>query len=146
MAGYAGGTTATDVARLRRMVNEAGTATYSDALLIATIAYYPVPDETGRDPRLYSGSADTDWTPTYDLAAAAADIWQEKAAALATGAFDFTADGATFNRSQVSAAAKTEAVRWAGRRMALPRVLRAELGPGTDTRYWISNLAEPDDL
>ncbi len=40
-----------------------------------------------------------DWTATYDLHAAAADIWEEKAAILSAD-YDFTADGATLARSQ----------------------------------------------
>lgn len=142
MSGYAGGTTSADIARLRRMINESGTTTYSDAALAIIIAYYPVPDVTGQNPLLHSGAANTSWTATYDLAAAAAEIWQEKAAALASTAFDFTADGATFNRSQISASAKAEAARWASRRMALPRELRAELGLGTEVQRWIGNLSE----
>jgi hypothetical protein len=142
MAGYAGGTTASDIARLRRMISESGTATYTDATLAEIISYYPVPDVAGHNPRLYSGSVNTTWVATFDLASAASDIWAEKAAALATGAYDFTADGATFNRSQISAAAKTEAGKWAARRMALPRELRADLGLGTEVQRWIGNLSE----
>ena len=142
MPGYAGGTTATDIARLRRMTNESGTATYTDATLIEIISAYPVPDITGENPYLYSGSANTSWIATYDLAAAASDVWSEKAAAQATGAYDFTADGATFNRSQISAASKAEATRWNSRRMALPQTLRADLGLGTEVQRWVGNLSE----
>ena len=145
MSGYAGGTTATDIARLRRMINESGTVTYTDATLAASIANYPAPDVAGQNPRLYSGSVNTSWVATYDLAAAAADIWSEKSAALATGSFDFTADGATFNRSQIGMAAKTEAARWSSRRMALPRELHADLGLDTDVERWIDNLPEPHE-
>jgi hypothetical protein len=41
-----------------------------------------------------------DWTATYDLHAAAADIWEEKAGVVSVD-YDFNADGATLNRSQV---------------------------------------------
>ena len=40
-----------------------------------------------------------EWIPTYDLNAAAADIWEEKAATVADE-FDFKADGGSFTRSQ----------------------------------------------
>jgi hypothetical protein len=144
MSGYAGGTATADLTRLRRMINESGTATYTDATLVTIIACYPVPDAAGEYPLLYSGSANTAWVATYDLASAAADVWDEKAAALATGAYDFTADGATFHRSQISAGARAQANVWRSRRMALGRVLRADMGSVTEVQRWIGNLAEPD--
>lgn len=143
MPGYTGGTAAADLARLRRMVDESGTATYSDAALATIIAYYPVPDITGEYPYLYSGSANTDWTATYDLASAAADIWEEKAAAVAGVNYDFTADGATFNRSQITSGMMGQAGKWRSRRMALGRVLRTDMGIATEVQY-IGNLAEDD--
>jgi hypothetical protein len=45
---------------------------------------------------------DTDWSPTYDLNAAAAEGWRWKAAAVA-GSFDFVTDSQRFDRSQVVA-------------------------------------------
>lgn len=45
---------------------------------------------------------DLDWIPTYDLNAAAADGWGEKAG-IAAGDYSFTAAGKTFNRHQVHA-------------------------------------------
>jgi len=144
MPGYAGGTAAADLARLRRMINESGTATYTDATLVTIIAAYPVPDAAGEYPLLYSGSANTTWVATFDLAAAASDCWAEKEAALATGAYDFTADGATFHRSQIAAGARKQVNLWRSRRMALGHVLRADLGATTEVQRWIGNLAEPD--
>lgn len=51
-----------------------------------------------------NGLAPTDaaWTPTYDLNRGAAEGWRRKAGRLAMR-FDFTSDGATFNRAQVVA-------------------------------------------
>jgi len=115
MSGYAGGTAAADVARLRRMVAESGTAAYSDALLVAEIARHPLPDITGEWPYLTSGSANTDWTGTYDLAAAAAAIWEEKATGKADF-YSFTADGATFQKQQVYEQYNKEARKWRSRR------------------------------
>jgi hypothetical protein len=145
MSGYSGGTTKTDIARLRRMVDEGSAATYTDAALVAIITAYPVPDALGEDPVTRWGVANAEWVATYDLAAAAADIWAEKASALATGAFDFTADGATYNRSQVGAGAKSMVAYWSSRRMALPRTLKAEIGRGDDVIPWIGNLPEPTE-
>ena len=84
---------AEDIAQLRRMVSESSTTTYSDALLGEMAEKYPIIDADGYFPD------DDDWTATYDLNAAAADIWAEKGAAV-VGNFDFSADGASFSRSQ----------------------------------------------
>lgn len=45
------------------------------------------------------GPLDATYTTTYDLNAIAAEVWREKAALAADG-FDFTAEGASFTRSQ----------------------------------------------
>lgn len=71
---------AEQVAALRRMTAELSEDTYSDAALEGRIA------AAGGD--------------EADLAPIAADIWTEKAGALA-GSFNFTADGATFNRADM---------------------------------------------
>lgn len=143
MSGYAGGTANSDILRLRRMVAEPGTATYTDGLLAAVIARYPLPDSAGEWPYLTSGSVNPAWTPTFDLAAACADIWSEKAAAIA-GAFDFTADGATFHKAQAVEQYERQARIWRSRRakgnsemVVYPRA--SEMFP------WIVNLAEDDD-
>ena len=88
--------TADQIARVRRMVAEADdSGGYTDAILSALIEEYPLYDLYGYEPE------DTDnWTATYDLARAAADVWEEKASAVAAD-YDLTADGATLNRSQV---------------------------------------------
>jgi hypothetical protein len=111
---------AADIARLRRMVAEPTTTTYSDSVLSETIARYPVRDADGLAP------TDTDWTATYDLNAAASDVWSEKAAALAT-AFDFTADGGSFQRSQSAKQAQLMASYYRSRRYARSVVLSADL-------------------
>lgn len=83
-----------EVVKLRRMVAESTSDTYSDDDLEDIIETYPVLDSEGLDPD------DDAWTATYDLNAAAAQIWEEKAAAL-IGLYDFNADGGSFNRSQM---------------------------------------------
>ncbi len=102
--------TAAQIARLRRMVAEPTATTYSDDDLGAIIESHPVPDSEGYWP------TDDDWTATYDLNAAAAEVWEEKAAALAD-AYDFQADGASFQRNQLYANAQQQARRYNARRM-----------------------------
>lgn len=141
MAGYQGGTAAPDIARLRRMVAEPGTATYTDTLLVTAISNYPLPDVTGEWPLLTTGSANTDWTATYDLAAAAADVWDEKTNVF-VDAFDFTADGATFHKSQVYAQYAKEARKWRSRRSLGSHTMSPYPAPRiTDT--FVFNINDP---
>lgn len=95
-----------EIAQLRRMINEPTTATYSDATLEDYIEAHAVADERGVQPFEMDFSttpptrtAVEQWIATYDLNAAAAQLWEEKAAAVASG-FAFTADGATHHRDQ----------------------------------------------
>lgn len=83
-----------DIAKLRRLTAEPTDATYSDAALVIVIESHPLRDPDGRDPE------HDDWVPTYSMNAAAADIWEEKAAAVACN-FDFSADGASYQQSKV---------------------------------------------
>lgn len=141
--------TAAQIAQLRRMVAEPTTATYDDTTLAGYIEAYPLLDERGEEPYIWDTSSsppeqddNEDWIPTYDLHAAAADIWDEKAAALAT-AFDATADGASLRLSQ-----KYEQA------MARVRYHRSRRSPksGTLVKWpkeradmsWIGNLPEAD--
>lgn len=91
--------------RLRRMVDEPTEATYDDDLIDTYIETYPLLDALGTGPQDvdYSTTPPTiteldEWIPTYDLHAAAADIWLEKAAAIADE-FTFKADGGSYSRS-----------------------------------------------
>jgi hypothetical protein len=98
--------TAAQIAQVRRMVNEPTTTTYSDVAIATYIEAYALTDENGEAPRVPSTTlpgvmmVNPDWTPVYDLHAAAADILDEKAATVSVD-YDFTADGATLNRGQV---------------------------------------------
>jgi hypothetical protein len=91
--------------RFRRMTGEPTTTTYSDETLEDIIGLYPLEDARGESPWIESETTpgtleeNPDWNPTYDLNAAAADIWAEKAAVMA-GDFDFSADGGNYSRSQ----------------------------------------------
>ena len=81
------------IAKLRRMIAEPTDATYTDGDLEDTIEEHAALDSKG-----YAPDSD-DWTATYDLNAAAAALWEEKATAF-VGLYDFNADGGSFNRSQ----------------------------------------------
>jgi len=108
-----------DIARLRRMVNEPSLDTYDDDALAAVLATYPVDDAAGVEP---SGAG---WTPTYDLHRAAASLWDEKAAREADS-YDFSqgsAGNATYKRSQ----RYTQALRMARHYRALAPMKAVEL-------------------
>lgn len=100
------GATAAQVAQLRRMTDEPSSSTYTDTALEDLIESYPLMDERGVVPYYYDESTtppspvyNTGWIPTYDLNAAARDIWDEKAAAIAED-FTFSADGGSYNRDE----------------------------------------------
>ncbi|MEJ5222843.1 MAG: hypothetical protein WHV44_00185 [Anaerolineales bacterium] len=82
---------------------------YPDSTLVSIIEQYPLPDANGLFPE------EDGWTPRYDLNAAAADVWAEKAAGLA-GQYDFSADGASFQRSQAYEQAMKQARYYRSRR------------------------------
>ena len=80
--------------RLKRMT-KTGTpvdSTYTDSVLADILSQYTLPDIDGNQP----GS--DDWTPTYDLHAAASQIWEEKAA-FDYDKFDFSAVGDSYSRT-----------------------------------------------
>lgn len=105
---------AEQISQLRRMVAEPTDATYSDALITTYIENYPTVDENGESPRIPSTvtpgeqMVNPDWTETYDLHAAAAAIWEEKAG-LVAGKFDFSADGGSYSQSQANRAMMSQA-------------------------------------
>ena len=113
---------AATLAQFRRMVDELTTATYSDALLTAYIETYPMMDERGVAPYYYDVTTNpptrvaTDgWYPTYDLNAAAAAVWEEKAAAVAKD-FDFPTFTGIYAHSTVHENYKKQARYYAARR------------------------------
>lgn len=98
--------TAAMAARLRRMVDEPTEDTWDDDAIDEYIERYPLLDVLGTDPQDvdFSTTPPTiseadEWIPTYDLHAAAADIWEEKAGTV-SDEFDFKADGGSFSRKQ----------------------------------------------
>lgn len=82
------------IADVRRMTAVAVTdATHTTAVITAHIEKYPQIDQDSRDPD------EASWTPIYDLNAAAAAIWLEKASAAASQ-FNFATDGSSFKCDQ----------------------------------------------
>lgn len=86
--------TAALVARLRRMTNIKPIDTvWTEAVLAEYIERYPLLDADGNAPD------DSDWVASYDLHAAASDVWSERASCLADD-YDFSAYDASFSQSQ----------------------------------------------
>lgn len=117
--------TAAEIARLRRMTAEPTTDPYTDEILREIIERYPALDDDGYGPD------DTEWTATYDLHAAAAEVWEEKAATLA-GNYDFSADDASFHRSQAHTQYMLQASYHRSRRRANTITLQPEPRPDLD--------------
>lgn len=143
--------TAAMLSRLRRMVNEPTPDVYDDTVLREYIERYPLLDVRGKNPYTWDTStepptqdANESWIPTYDLHAAAANIWSEKAA-LVAGDFDFASDGSNLSRSQVVEQYMKQ-MRHHRSRCAITVIepLASPL-PAEDVRVWIGNLPEPDD-
>ena len=132
--------TAAMIARVRRMVAEPTTATYDDAAITGYIEAYPTLDGEGREPD------HSDWEPIYDLHAAAADIWEEKAASYA-GAADFTADGLSYRLSASYEQMMAQVRRHRAQRT--PKTMIPKKWPKERQRAqfedWIGNLPERND-
>jgi hypothetical protein len=137
-------------AELRRLVAEPTTTTYSDVLIAAFIERYPVLDERGEEPYTLDSSttppsqdANESWIPTYDLHAAAADIWEEKAALLVSD-FDFQSDEQGFKRSQKHDMAMKMVRYHRSRRIPTTMTAIPWPQPVVDRTPWIGNLPESD--
>lgn len=102
-----------DISQLRRMA-AASPDDYDEDAICRYAFKYPLIDGFGLEPD------DQRWTPGYDLAAAAADIWSEKASCLATSQYDFSADGASYSRSQMYDQAVAQARYWMSKRVIRP--------------------------
>jgi hypothetical protein len=86
--------TAAQILRVRSLANVT-LAQYSDAAVTAIIEEYTKMDSSGFMP------SEDDYTATYDLYRAAADVVELEAAKVAMQ-YDTTVDGATLNRSQIA--------------------------------------------
>lgn len=114
--------TAAQIAKIRLMVNEPTEASYTDEEVASIIESHPLMDELGTEPYYWdyltvppTQTANTYWIPTYDLNAAAAEIWEEKANIVSVD-FDFNADGGSYTRSQVYEQYMKQARRYASKR------------------------------
>jgi len=143
--------TASQILEVRRMVAEPDDTTYDDDTIQDYIERYPHMDEQGELP--YTLSTDTppeqeandNWIATYDLHAAAADIWQEKAAAV-SHLYDFSADGGNYSRSKMYEQYMAQCRYHRSRKLAMTmRMHQSPKEPSVDPRTWIGNLPEPND-
>lgn len=139
--------TAAQIAEMRRMCAEPTTATYSDVALAAYIDRYPLTDARGQEPFTWDVSTvppshivNTAWVLTYDMHAAAADVWNEKAAALAH-LYDFSADGGSYSRSQGVAQAQAQARFHLARRNL--NTIRLTMADGPSAASFVINWPEP---
>jgi hypothetical protein len=139
--------TTQQIRRLRRMVNELDTTTYTDNDLSDYIEKYPLLDELGREaytvvtgtqPPTYDRNED--WIPTYDLNAAAADVWEEKAAAVANY-FDFSADGGRYSASQKHQQYMEQVEHFRSQR-AITTITLHKWPPESPDRSWLTNRRE----
>ncbi len=142
------GATAAQILQLRRMVAEPTDATYDDELLAAYVERYPLLDERGQEPYTWNTSTrpptqseNEDWIPTYDLHAAAGDVWEEKAAGLAAKT-DFSADGANVSLSQQHMHALAQARYHRSRRSPKSGTL-IKWPREVDTSYVVNRLRRP---
>jgi hypothetical protein len=145
--------TAAQIAQLRRMCGLlVGDITYTDTVLGGYIEAYPLLDERGEQPYTWDSStepptqdANDSWVATYDLNAAAADVWEERASALAAN-YDFSADGASFSRSQAYEQYMSR-VRYHRSRRSAKTATLVKWPDERDNRYpaWIGNAPEPRD-
>lgn len=111
------------ICRFRDMVAVDG-ACLDDPSAEAIIAQYAVSDRFGQEPLTWdctqtppTSAENPAWLPTYDLHAAAEDVWSRRAAQLAPD-YDFSADGASLSRSQRFEHANQRAAYHAARKRA----------------------------
>lgn len=142
--------TAAQIAQVRRMVNEPSETTYTDDDITTYIESYPLLDERGEVPYTWDTSTspptqddNDDWIPTYDLHAAAADIWEEKASVVAAD-FDFRADGGQYSRSQVYEQYMKQCRFHRSRRTPTTHqgIMFPEPDSGISNDHWVINMPE----
>lgn len=148
--------TAAQIAQMRRMVAEPTAATYTDDLLEDIIELYPTIDELGTMPYYWTQTGgeptqteNDNWIPTYNLNMAAAQIWDEKAAAI-SNQYDFKADGGDYSRSQAFKHAMEQAKYYRSRRglstFKLYKSPKESQSNPLNSESWIGNLPESDDF
>lgn len=135
--------TVSQIEQLRRMTAEPTEATYSDATIREYIERYPHMDEWSEEPLDDYGEVNPNWTPTYDLNAAAADIWEEKAAAVAHR-MDFSADGGNYSASQQYEQYMKQCRHYRSRRLPSSAPMVKHPVESSTDESWIGNLPESD--
>ncbi len=137
------------VDRVRRLTNEPSqSSSYSDDSLSTIIGTYPLVDVRGEEPFTWDTStepptqdANENWIVTYDINAAAADVWEEKASTLPQD-FDYQADGGSYSRSQVYEQHMKQARYFRSKRSA--KTIRQEPWPPNTTDEGLSfNVNNP---
>lgn len=140
----------TQIDRVRAYCGGAGTRT--DEQIGDVIERYPLPDAFGTEPYTWdesstppSRSENTNWVPTYDLNAAAADIWEEIAAGY-VGDFDFATNDQRFDRSQKHKQAMAQVRYYRSKRAPTSIKMAGESKTDRGSNLgWIGNLPEVDD-
>jgi hypothetical protein len=141
--------TAAQILQVRRMTGLVGSADYDDTAVQTYIERYPLLDERGELPYTWvlnvppTQEVNPSWIATYDLAAAAADIWAEKASVLAAD-FDFSADGGSYTRSQAYEQAMAQSRYWLSRKSTKTIKQYQSPNPNTSGNSWVTNLPEGD--
>jgi hypothetical protein len=134
---------------VRRKSNEDNLDTYSDEDIVEFIEAYPLIDDQGLNPWYISGNpperkVTIGWIPTYDLNAAIANIWEEKASVVGQD-FDFNADGGSYSRSQVYQQYMETVRYFRSKRAASTIQVRGQPRQSYyEALQWIGNLAELD--
>jgi hypothetical protein len=96
------------IQKVKRFTGEVGSLEYHTDIINA-IASHPLLDANGKAP------TDSEWTPTYDLNLATAEIWEMKAAVLAQD-YDFSEGSTSYTRSQAYEQMMKQANRFRARR------------------------------
>jgi len=139
------------ITQLRRMVKEPTEDTYNDAALATYIEQYPVMDERGVDPYYYDTTTDpptqvttVGWYSSYDLHAAASDIWEEKASDVIE-CDDVTIEDTTYRKSERHDRYLEFARFHRSRRTASTvELLKSPNESRRRGAVWVGNLAEED--
>ena len=133
------------------MVNESDETTYDDDAIQGYIETYPLLDERGEEPYTWDTSTspptqdeNEDWVVTYDLHAAAADIWEEKAATRADY-YDYSTEGKVQASDSQRYEQMMKMARYHRSRRSMKTITQHKWPEEDETkRVWIGNLAEED--
>lgn len=140
---------ASDIARLRRMISDPRFTLDNDALS-EVIERYPLTDERGVEPYWWDTSTEpptrtttSGWIPTFDLHAAAADLWEERAASVRAALPDQMADQK--RQQQLYDQYMTNVRYHQSRRIAHTITLQPSPARNWRGNTFVGNLAEQDD-